>query len=77
MAISPSTGGILAVAQNDAANKEGPIALTGLYPPGSTFKTVTTAAALTSGAVTPQTQLPCPGRATIEGRTIPNEDEFD
>jgi Penicillin binding protein transpeptidase domain/NTF2-like N-terminal transpeptidase domain len=77
VAISPSTGGIIAVAQNDAANREGPIALTGLYPPGSTFKTVTTAAALGSGAVTPQTRLPCPGRATIEGRTIPNEDDFD
>jgi hypothetical protein len=36
--IKPSTGEILAVAQNAAADSEGPIATTGLYPPGSTFK---------------------------------------
>ncbi|GAA1459273.1 penicillin-binding transpeptidase domain-containing protein [Williamsia maris] len=77
VAISASTGGILAVAQNTAADRQGPIALSGLYPPGSTFKTVTTAAALQSGDVTAATPLPCPGRATIENRTIPNEDEFD
>ncbi len=46
VAISPSTGGILAAAQNPAANAQGPIAFTGVYPPGSTFKTITTAAAL-------------------------------
>lgn len=77
VAISPSTGGVLAVAQNGAADKDGAISLSGLYPPGSTFKTVTTAAALSSGMATPQTVLPCPGRTTIEGRTIPNEDDFD
>ncbi|SDU70234.1 penicillin-binding transpeptidase domain-containing protein [Gordonia westfalica] len=77
VAISPSTGGIVAVAQNDAADKSGAVSLTGLYPPGSTFKTITTAAALESGAVQPTSQVPCPGRTTIEGRTIPNEDDFD
>ncbi len=39
--------------QNAPADRSGPIALTGLYPPGSTFKTVTTMAALQSGAVKP------------------------
>ncbi|WAC57605.1 penicillin-binding transpeptidase domain-containing protein [Gordonia sp. SL306] len=77
VAIAPSTGAIVAVAQNSAADRTGAIALSGLYPPGSTFKTVTTAAGLARGAVRPQTALPCPGRATIEGRTIPNEDDFD
>lgn len=77
VAMSTNAGGILAVAQNAAADREGAIALSGLYPPGSTFKTVTTAAALSEGIATPQTPLPCPGRATIEGRTIPNEDDFD
>ncbi|MFE3029443.1 NTF2-like N-terminal transpeptidase domain-containing protein, partial [Nocardia tengchongensis] len=38
--VQPSTGAILAVAQNEAADKDGPVAATGLYPPGSTFKTV-------------------------------------
>ncbi|GAA4482657.1 penicillin-binding transpeptidase domain-containing protein [Rhodococcus olei] len=77
VAIRPSTGGVLAVAQNAPASAQGPIALTGLYPPGSTFKTVTTSAALQQGSVTADTVLPCPGSANIEGRTIPNDDNFD
>jgi hypothetical protein len=77
VAISPATGGILAAAQNAAANAQGPIAFTGVYPPGSTFKTITTAAAMQAGLATPDTPEACPGRVTIEDRTIPNEDEFD
>ncbi|MUL64119.1 penicillin-binding protein [Mycobacterium sp. CBMA 234] len=77
VAIAPSTGAILAAAQNDAANAQGPIAFTGLYPPGSTFKTITTAAALQKGLATADTPEPCPGTVTIENRTIPNEDQFD
>ncbi|WP_312854037.1 penicillin-binding transpeptidase domain-containing protein [Tsukamurella spumae] len=76
VAIRPSTGGILAVAQNAAADAQGPVALTGLYPPGSTFKTVTTAAALDAKITTPDARLACPGRATFGDRTIPNENEF-
>lgn len=77
VALQPSTGQVLAVAQNAAADAVGPLALTGLFPPGSTFKTVTTTAALQAGLATPETVLPCPGTATIEDRTIPNEDSFD
>ncbi|KXP00084.1 penicillin-binding transpeptidase domain-containing protein [Tsukamurella pseudospumae] len=76
VAIRPSTGGILAVAQNAAADTQGPVALTGLYAPGSTFKTITTAAALDAKITTPDAQLACPGRATFGDRTIPNENEF-
>lgn len=77
VAIAPSTGGILAVAQNAAANAQGPIAFSGLYPPGSTFKTITTAAAMEAGLVDPGTPVACPARATIENRTIPNDDDFE
>lgn len=77
VAISPATGGILAAAQNAAANAQGPIAFSGSYPPGSTFKTITTAAAIQAGLATPDTPEPCPGTVTIENRTIPNENEFD
>ncbi|MEU4314531.1 penicillin-binding transpeptidase domain-containing protein [Nocardia sp. NPDC024068] len=77
VALRPSTGEVLAAAQNGAADAEGPIALTGLYPPGSTFKTITTAAVLDAGLATPDTVLPCPGVADIEGRRIPNDDSFD
>lgn len=76
VAIRPSTGAVLAVAQNDAANAAGPIALSGRYPPGSTFKIVTAYAALAGGKVTPQTPQACPGTTVIDGRTIPNEDSF-
>lgn len=77
VAIQPSTGHLLAVAQNAPADAQGPIALTGLYPPGSTFKTVTVSAALQSGEVTPDSVVACPGTENIEGRQIPNDDNFD
>ncbi|MCW4354862.1 penicillin-binding transpeptidase domain-containing protein [Hoyosella sp. YIM 151337] len=77
VAIQPSTGGILAVAQNSAADSEGPVSLTGMYAPGSTFKIVTTSAALNAGITSADEVMPCPGVATIEGRTIPNDEGFD
>lgn len=77
VAIQPSTGNLLAVAQNAAADAQGPIALTGLYPPGSTFKTVTVSAALQAGQVTPDSIVACPATENIEGRQIPNDDNFD
>src|SRR5439155_24558529 len=72
VAIQPSTGEILAVAQNSAAGDK-PAALNGMYPPGSTFKIATATAALQNG-VGPDTVLPCPGKITIGTRTIPNAD---
>ncbi|QLY34642.1 penicillin-binding protein [Nocardia huaxiensis] len=77
VAIQPSTGNVVAMAQNAAADGQGPIALTGLYPPGSTFKTVTVSAALQAGTVTPDSIVACPGVADIEGRRIPNDNNFD
>jgi len=77
VAIQPSTGQVLAVAQNPKADAQGPIALTGLYPPGSTFKMITTTAALQARVATPDTVLPCPGTENIQGRQIPNESMFD
>jgi Penicillin binding protein transpeptidase domain/NTF2-like N-terminal transpeptidase domain len=75
--IQPSTGDVLAIGQNPAADAQGPIALTGLYPPGSTFKTVTVSAALQAGQVTPDSVVDCPGTENIGGRQIPNDDNFD
>ena len=74
--IQPSTGDILAVAQNAAADKDGPVASTGLYPPGSTFKIVTAGAAIEEGIATPETTVPCPGRIVIGERSVPNYNEF-
>ncbi|MEJ7650885.1 MAG: penicillin-binding transpeptidase domain-containing protein [Nakamurella sp.] len=77
VAIQPSTGEILAVAQNAAADAEGPIALTGSFPPGSIFKIVTATAAIDTQRATPQTVVECPGTWTINERPIRNEYEFD
>ena len=49
LVMQPSSGEILAVAQNSAANAQGTPALTGQYPPGSTFKVVTATAGLDRG----------------------------
>lgn len=76
VAIQPSTGGVVAVAQNSAADQQGPVALQGHFPPGSTFKVVTTGAALANGVVGPEEVVPCPASVTVSGRTIPNDHDF-
>ncbi|MDQ4010659.1 MAG: penicillin-binding transpeptidase domain-containing protein [Actinomycetota bacterium] len=77
VAIQPSTGEILAVAQNSAADAQGALALTGRYPPGSTFKIVTASAALQSHAVTLESPVACPATITIGERRVPNDQLFD
>ena len=77
VAIKPSTGEILAVAQNSSADAQGPLATTGLYPPGSTFKMITAGAAIERDMATPNTMLPCPGTMDIGHRTVPNYGGFD
>jgi hypothetical protein len=77
VAIKPSTGEILAVAQNPATDAQGPLATTGLYPPGSTFKMITAGAAVERDMATPNTLLPCPGTMDIGHRTVPNYGGFD
>ena len=75
--IKPSTGEILAIAQNAGADSQGPVATTGLFPPGSTFKMVTAGAAIDRDMATPNTMLGCPGHIDIGHRTIPNYGGFD
>jgi hypothetical protein len=75
--IRPSSGAILAIAQNAAADMQGPLATTGLFPPGSTFKIVTAGAAIARDIATPNTMLGCPGTIDIGHRTIPNYGGFD
>ncbi|GAC53331.1 penicillin-binding transpeptidase domain-containing protein [Gordonia amicalis] len=74
--VQPSTGRILAVAQNPAADTQGPIATTGLYPPGSTFKMVTAAAAINRKMAGPDSVVGCPGEVQIGPRLIPNYNGF-
>ncbi|MBS9534168.1 penicillin-binding transpeptidase domain-containing protein [Mycobacterium sp. M1] len=75
--IKASTGELLAVAQNAAANVDGLAATTGLYPPGSTFKMVTAGAAIERDMATPNSMVGCPGELDIGQRTIPNYGGFD
>ncbi len=72
----PSTGQVLAVA--NSAGADGDIALTGQYPPGSTFKIVTYTAAFTANpALSPATPAACPATTVVNGQTIQNENRFD
>jgi cell division protein FtsI/penicillin-binding protein 2 len=67
--LRPSTGEVLAVSSkpSNGFNR----ALNGLYPPGSTFKIITSTALL-SGGLTPDSPTSCPEVATINGREFRN-----
>lgn len=77
VAVQPSTGSLLAVAQNGAADAAGALALTGRYPPGSTFKIVTALAAVEGAGLRADTPVACPGETVIGGRPVPNKGGFD
>ena len=77
VAVQPSTGNLLAVAQNGAADAAGALALTGRFPPGSTFKIVTALAGVERAGLTADTAGACPGETVIGGRPVPNHDRFD
>jgi peptidoglycan glycosyltransferase len=62
--------------QLDTNNFETPLvdrAVQGQYPPGSTFKVVTAAAGLDSGAITPETAFAAPGSLEDEGQPLEND----
>jgi hypothetical protein len=69
--IQPSTGKILAVANNAGFND---FALTARVAPGSTMKTVTATALFTQGVLTPDSDVECPKAFTIQGVTYHNDD---
>ncbi len=69
VAIDPSTGAIRAVVSKPDGGFNR--ALSGTYPPGSTFKVITSAALLAAGD-TGSTPAPCPPTITVDGRTFAN-----
>jgi cell division protein FtsI/penicillin-binding protein 2 len=70
VAVEPSTGDILAVA-NRPVDDTFDRALAGRYPPGSTFKVATTLALLREG-LDPATPVDCPQHLTVDGRRFKN-----
>jgi len=68
--IQPSTGKILAIANNDGFND---FALTAQVAPGSTMKVITSAALFNEGVLTPSTPVECPQTYTVTGITYHND----
>ena len=68
--IQPSTGQILAIANNAGQND---FALTAQVAPGSTMKVITSAALLNAGVLTPQSPVACPSAYTVKGITYHND----
>jgi len=73
--VRPGTGEILAVSSNEAADAGN--ALNGQFPPGSSMKTITATALLSTGTLSPDTPVACPGTTVVEGREFENQDQFD
>ncbi|TXR57910.1 penicillin-binding transpeptidase domain-containing protein [Quadrisphaera setariae] len=69
VAVDVPSGDLLAVANTPTTGADR--ALDGRYPPGSTFKAVSTTALLTTG-LTPDQAVPCPATATVDGRSFRN-----
>ncbi|MFP5220463.1 MAG: penicillin-binding transpeptidase domain-containing protein [Actinomycetes bacterium] len=69
VAVDVPTGDVVAVANTPVSGADR--ALTGRYPPGSTFKAVSTYALLGAG-LTPDESVPCPETATVDGRSFRN-----
>jgi hypothetical protein len=67
VAIQPSTGKILAIANNAQQND---FALTGAVAPGSSMKVITATALLNAGLVTATTPVACPKAYTVQGTGI-------
>jgi cell division protein FtsI/penicillin-binding protein 2 len=77
---NPNTGAILALANWPAVNPNNPAAASSpqfedqavgfSYEPGSTFKAITVAGALSDGLVTPSTQFTIPPDLYVDGKTI-------
>jgi Penicillin binding protein transpeptidase domain/NTF2-like N-terminal transpeptidase domain len=71
VAIQPSTGHILAIANNAGDND---FALTAAVAPGSDMKIITSTALFNAGLVTPSTGVECPASLYVTGVTIHNDD---
>jgi hypothetical protein len=70
VAIQPSSGKILAIANNAGFND---FALTAAVAPGSTMKIITSTALFNAGLATANTGVSCPSAVTVQGITFHND----
>jgi hypothetical protein len=70
VAIAPSTGHILAIANNSGFND---FALTASVAPGSTMKIITSTALINSGLTSASSPVSCPAAYTVQGITYTND----
>jgi cell division protein FtsI/penicillin-binding protein 2 len=68
VAVNASTGAVLAAV---SANSGFDQAIDGGFPPGSTFKVITSSALISHG-LSPQSAASCPGTATVDGEVFHN-----
>jgi hypothetical protein len=68
--IQPSTGNILAIANNDGYND---FALTAQVAPGSTMKVISSAALINAGVLSASSNVACPAAYTVQGITYHND----
>jgi hypothetical protein len=69
VAVNAATGQLLAVVSNSSGAFD--LALDGAYPPGSSFKLLTTTALINSG-LTPSSPASCPPQLTVDGEVFRN-----
>ena len=69
VAVNATTGGVLAAVSVNSGGFDQ--AIDGHFPPGSTFKVITSTALITHG-LTPQSGASCPGTATVDGEVFHN-----
>jgi len=74
VAVRPSTGTIVAAANNEATDGL-PVATSGQVQPGSTFKVISALALLRAG-LTPSSPVECPRTIQVGGRTYENYDDY-
>ena len=70
LVLQPSTGNILAIANNDGYND---FALTAAVAPGSSMKIITSTALFNYGVLTPSSAVACPEAYTVQGVTYHND----
>jgi cell division protein FtsI/penicillin-binding protein 2 len=73
VAVSPTTGHVLAVAQRDAGDMPPVQALSGKYQPGQAFTIVSTAALLNTGLIRVNTPIPCGASNPVGGENFTND----